>query len=200
MIRRIIFFSLISFLFSSGISRAQKFHGGILAGLSTSQVDGDHLSGFNKAGFKGGGLVNRKFGEKIALQFEIEFIQKGSRKPLNDNNEYYLMRLSYIEVPLLFSYYVGKKWNLETGVAFATLLSAYEEDETGEVLNAPAFNRNDYLICGGANYFFTPQLFFNVRYSYSISTIRTKDEYYDYYYFVGGQYNKVLAFSFGYIF
>jgi len=199
-LKRIILFSFLILLSAASITQAQRFHGGILAGLSTSQVDGDHLSGFNKAGFKGGGLVNRKFGEKISLQFEIEFIQKGSRKPLNDNNEYFLMRLSYIEVPLLFNYYVGKKWNLEAGVAFATLLSAYEEDQTGEVLNAPEFNQNDYLVCIGANYFFTPQLYFNVRYSYSITTIRTKDEYYDYYYFVGGQYNKVLAFSLGYIF
>jgi hypothetical protein len=197
--KRIIFFLLVLF-FCISKSSAQKFQGGILTGLSTSQVDGDHLSGFNKAGFKGGGMVFTKLGEKTALQFEIEYIQKGSRKPLNKDNEYYLMRLNYIEVPLMFSYYVGKKWSLEAGLAYATLLSSYEEDETGEIKNAPEFHKSDYLVCIGGNYFITPHFLFNVRYSYSITTIRPKNENYNYFYFVGGQYNKVLAFTLAYLF
>jgi hypothetical protein len=144
--------------------------------------------------------VNRKLGGKTAVQFEIEYIQKGSRRPVNDNNEYYLMRLNYIEVPLLFNYYLGKKWNLEAGFAFAALLSGYQEDEAGEVKNAPDFNKADYLFCGGANYFITDHFLFNVRYSYSVTSMRANDENYSYYYFTGGQYNKVLAFAFAYIF
>jgi hypothetical protein len=196
---RQLFFLLVLFFFMQQL-HAQKFDAGILAGLSTSQVDGDHLSGFNKAGIKAGGLVNRKLGNKTALQFEIEYIQKGSRRPVNADNEYFLMRINYIEVPLLFNYFLGKKWNLEAGIAFAALLSSYQEDETGEIENAPDFNRVDYLLCGGTNYFITDHFLFNVRYSYSITSMRAKDENYSFYYLTGGQYNKVLAFAFAYIF
>jgi hypothetical protein len=196
---RQIFFLVIFLLFMNHL-HAQKFDAGILAGLSTSQVDGDDLSGFNKAGFKAGGFVSRKLGGKAALVFEIEYIQKGSRKPVSADNEYFLMRLGYIEVPLLFNYYVGKKWNLEAGVAFAALVSSYEEDETGEILHAPEFNRLDYLIAIGANYFITSNFYFNIRYSYSIVPMRGKTENYNYRYFIGGQYNEVLAFTMGYVF
>ena len=193
-------FFLATFLLLMNHLRAQKFDAGILAGLSTSQVDGDDLSGFNKAGIKAGGFVSRKLGGKSALTFEIEYFQKGSRKPVNADNEYFLMRLSYIEVPLLYNYYVGKKWNLEAGIGVAALLSAYEEDQTGEILNAPEFNRFDYLIEVGANYFITSNFFFNIRYSYSIIPMRSKPDGYDYRYFLGGQYNKVLAFALAYVF
>ena len=196
---RQIFLLLVLVCFSFTL-HAQRFDAGILAGVSTTQVDGDNLAGFNKAGFKAGGFVSRKFGSKTALHFEIEFIQKGSRRPLNDNNEYYLMRLNYIDVPLLFNYYVGKKWNLEGGIAFSVLLSSYEETETGEIMNAPEFNRMDYLLCVGGNYFFTEHLFFNIRYSYSITPIRYKRENYSSFYFIGGQYNEVLAFALAYKF
>lgn len=194
------FFFLSLFLLLLNQIHAQKFDAGILAGLSTSQVDGDDLSGFNKAGIKAGGFVSRKLGGKAALTFGIEYIQKGSRKPVNADNEYFLMRLSYIEVPLMFNYYVGKKWNLEAGFALATLLSSYEEDQTGEILHAPEFNRFDYLVAVGGNYFITDHLFFNIRYSYSIVPMRGKIEGYEYRYFIGGQYNKVLAFALAYVF
>ncbi|MEO8087145.1 MAG: porin family protein [Bacteroidota bacterium] len=180
-----------SFMSSSG----QKFNAGILGGISTSQVDGDHLSGFHKAGLKAGGFVSRKIGERMQLQFEMEFIQKGSRLPLSKDGVFYLMRLNYIEVPLLVNYRLGKKWTIEAGGAFATLVSTYEEDQLGEITNAPPFHSADYLVCVGGNYFITDHLIFNARYSYSVTTIRPKNENYNYFYFIGGQYNKVLAFS-----
>lgn len=192
--------STVVFVFITAISYGQKFDAGLLAGLSTSQMDGDHLSGFHKAGIKAGGFVSRKISEKMNLQFEIEYIQKGSRLPVNDDNVYYLMRLNYMEVPLLANYQIGKKWSIEAGVAFAVLLSAYEEDQLGEVTNAPAFHHADYLVCAGGNYYITPHLLFNVRYSYSVTTIRPKDDHYTYFYFIGGQFNKVLAFTLAYKF
>jgi hypothetical protein len=197
-VKRLLQFVLIVFV--AGSAYAQKFQAGILAGISTSQVDGDHLTGFHKAGIKAGGFVSRKISEKMEMQFEIEFIQKGSQLPVNDDNVFYRMRLNYIEVPVLVNYHFGKKWNIEAGVAFATLLSALEEDQQGVITNAPPFHRADYLVCAGGNYLITDHFIFNVRYSYSVTTIRPKDENYNYFYFIGGQFNKVVAFSIAYRF
>lgn len=198
MLKRLLFFTIIfsSCLHTSG----QKFNAGIFSGLAISQVDGDHLSGFNKAGIRAGGFVNRKIGEKVHLQFEISFIQKGSRMPLTKDGVFYLMRLNYIEVPLLFKYTIATKWIIEAGPAFATLVSAFEEDQLGEISIAPPFHRNDYLACAGANYFMSGHLFFNVRYSYSIASIRNSSDNNNYYYSSGKQYNKVLTFSLAYQF
>jgi hypothetical protein len=82
-----------------------KFNAGIIGGLSTSQVDGDQLAGYDKVGIKAGAFVNRKFSEHVSLQMELLFIQKGSRKPINtDDNSYFIMRLNYIVVPLVFRF------------------------------------------------------------------------------------------------
>jgi len=196
---RVKIFFIFYFLLA-GASFGQSFKAGLLAGISTSQVDGDHLSGFNKAGVKAGGFVNRKISDKMNLQFEMEFIQKGSRQPLSKDGVFYLMRLNYIEVPLLLSYAPGQKWNIEAGASFAVLLSAFEEDQTGEITNAPPFHRSDYLVCAGGNYFINAHLFCNIRYSYSVITIRPINQNYNYFYFIGGQYNKVIACSIGYRF
>ena len=198
MVKRLLFLTII---FSScQLVSGQKFNAGVFSGLSISQVDGDHLSGFNKAGIKAGGFVSRKIGEKVHLQFEIAFIQKGSRRPLSKDGVFYLMRLNYIEVPLLVSYKIGSKWSIEAGPAFATLVSTFEEDQLGEITNAPTFNRNDYLACGGANYLISGHLLFNVRYSYSVASIRNSSDNKFYFYSSGRQYNKVLAFSLAYQF
>src|SRR5207237_7949390 len=107
MIKRIIF-SLFLFSIFSGTIYGQRFHAGLIAGISTTQVAGDQLSGFNKAGIIGGGFVVTPIGDKTSLQMEINFIQKGSRKPLQtDNNEFYVMRLSYFEVPVLFKWQIA---------------------------------------------------------------------------------------------
>jgi hypothetical protein len=118
-------FLFTTFFFISGmVLHAQNFRAGLIAGLSTTQVAGDQLSGFNKAGIIGGGFVNAAMGEKISIQMEILFIQKGSRKPvdIDNNNAYYVMRLSYIEVPLLFKWQAAQKFNNELGPSFGTLI------------------------------------------------------------------------------
>lgn len=198
MVNRILFLLILFFavLKTSG----QNFRAGLFSGLSISQVDGDQLSGFNKAGIRVGGFVNRKISEKFRLQFEIEFIQKGSRKPLAKDGQYYLMRLNYIGVPLLANYAINKKWSLEAGASFATLISSREENQEGIITGAPSFHRNDYLVCAGGNYYISGHVVFNVRYSYSVTTIRPKDELYSYFYYSGGQFNKVLTFSIAYQF
>jgi len=46
---------------------SQEFNAGISAGISTSQVSGDNLAGFNKAGIILGGFVNRKINNYLYI-------------------------------------------------------------------------------------------------------------------------------------
>src|SRR5690554_2436533 len=94
----------IAFMLSNMQSIAQGFNTGILAGINASQVSGDNYSGFNKAGILVGLFTNLDVSEKVNLQFEINYSQKGSRKnPKTDegDHEFFLLRLNYIEVPML---------------------------------------------------------------------------------------------------
>ena len=57
-------------------SQAQNFGGGLIAGVSTSQVAGDMLGGFNKIGFLFGGYTNLGVKENMSLKYEINYIEK----------------------------------------------------------------------------------------------------------------------------
>jgi hypothetical protein len=147
-----IFFIIILGLFTT-FSYSQKFHGGLFAGIAASQISGDQSSGYNKAGLFAGGFTNYHFTEKLAIQLEISFIQKGSRKlPHPKVNDYtiYKLNLMYVELPLLFKWDFSKRFYLEVGPSIGVLINntGREKDEGGLINNPqrPVFNRFDY--CG----------------------------------------------------
>ena len=87
----------------------QDFAGGVTIGLSASQVSGDNLAGYNKAGLLIGAFANRKITKLLTVQMEINYIQKGSNNPnINDlqNSNYNTpdISLSYVEVPIIFNF------------------------------------------------------------------------------------------------
>src|SRR5689334_8356720 len=123
------FVCLLCFSFNS---HAQRFKAGILAGLSATQISGDQLGGFDKAGIVAGGIVKTALSPKTDLAMEILYFQKGSKKNANpDNGDYssYLLRLNYFEVPLVVQWNYSKRITLEVGPTFGSLVSSVEENE-----------------------------------------------------------------------
>lgn len=107
---------------------AQTFKPGLIAGMTTSQVGGDNFQGFNKLGLTFGGFVRYKLSENWFTQFEIAFVQKGSRNDFSisetdptQSEEYFLMRLNYIEIPLLFRFN-HRKFVYELGLYYGQLI------------------------------------------------------------------------------
>lgn len=190
------------FLLSCNLSvSAQDFRAGIKAVLCASQVSGDRLSGFDKAGFAAGMFVRRDLSEQVALQLEIQFIQKGSRKPLNkDDNTYYRMRLHYAEVPVLLRVKPGKKWTFEAGAAYGSMLFSQEDNELGEIQGTPPFRKYELSWILGMDYPLGEKVLFNIRYNHSITPVRTFEGSYNYNYWDRGQYNAVLQGGFYFAF
>ena len=133
---------------------AQRFHGGLTAGVAASQVSGDNLSGFNKAGLYAGGFVNVVLSEKSALQLEMYYIQKGSRKnqrPKVNDYTVYKLNLQYIEMPLLYRWQFSRRFSLYLGPALGVLVknTEVEKDEAGLLPNRPSFHRFDLNVVLG---------------------------------------------------
>lgn len=193
---------LFLFLSASAIyAQDYKFNAGIIAGISTSQVDGDQLAGYNKVGIKAGAFVKRSLSVPASLQMELLFIQKGSRKPMNtEDNTYFVMRLNYVEVPLLFHYRLSKKIIAEAGPSVATLVSSEEVDEVGVINSRPPFHKFDYDVNVGGYYLLGDHWSFNFRFSYSIFPIRPFDSARPYAFFDRGQFNNVMAMTLVYQF
>lgn len=183
-------------------SQAQnRFRPGLKAGIATSQVHGDTYTGFDKFGFVGGATLNAKINEKWSAQFEILFVQKGSKFVGNvskGDTRYYLMQLNYIEVPILF-HYQHKKFIFEIGPGIGYLISSNEYDQNGEVINGIPFYSTEVSGSIGINYQIYKNFGINWRFTNSLSPIRK---------FASGastasnpgQRNNVLAFTLTYTF
>jgi hypothetical protein len=178
---------------------AQDFKGGIRFGGDGSQVNGDGLQGFDKAGILFGGFIKRDFSEKISAQMEMLFIQKGSRKPTDEYNQYYLLRVHYIEVPLSCIYHLNKKFGVFGGVSFGVLIHSEEGDQLGLYEDTPPFKKYEVAGHGGLLYTMSEHWNFDLRYSHSITTIRPYVAGYTTF-FDKGQYNVLIEFSLMYQF
>jgi hypothetical protein len=189
--------------------QAQNFGGGIILGLSTSQVDGDNLGGFYKAGGVFGVFANTSISQLLSFQMEIAFIQKGSNNPkMNDSThpDFGIQDISssYIEIPLLLQYHQSNKLKIETGWLSAYLIDGYYNDNLGRMDydNASPFIKYDHGLILGIDYTFSEKLSLNTRLSRSILPIGVED--YDgkdlYNSSRKGKYNSVLSFSIHYNF
>ena len=116
------------------ITSAQNFDAGLIGGFCTSQVSGDNLSGYNKLGSRFGAYINYPINKKMSYQLEMQFLQKGSKKPYTENSpETYLFELNYIELPATLNYQVKKGISIESGLGTAFLVDYKEQDEITDI-------------------------------------------------------------------
>lgn len=99
-------FFLFILIISAITAHSQAFYGGIALGGVTSQVDGDGNDGFHKAGFTGGVFAGYEINDIFETQFEIKYIQKGSRSSADDPIQF-TTSLDYVELPLVASANLG---------------------------------------------------------------------------------------------
>ncbi len=171
---------ILTFVFCSlcfFITQAQKFHGGLFAGVAASQISGDNLSGFNKPGVFAGAFTNIFFKEKYGLELELYYVQKGSRKIFKNDYSYtYKLNLQYFEMPILFKFKFFKRFYLEAGPALGVLIknTGVEKDGNGLVPNSqrPAFNRLDYSALGGLGFRFARHFLVDLRAQSSFIPVR----------------------------
>ena len=178
---------------------AQNFGGGLILGLSTSQVSGDHLGGFNKAGLLVGGFVNLQLSNTLKGQMEMTFIQKGSNNPKMNENGITDINLSYVEVPLLLKYQQSSTITVEGGIETAFLISSSDNDIYGQLSSNKTreFNTTDIGVFIGVDYSINPRLVLNSRISNSILPIRSHASG-STFQLNKGQYNSVLSFALHY--
>ena len=199
---------ILTLLFFCGIltynTNAQSFGGGIIVGVSTSQVAGDLLGGFNKIGILAGAYTNLKVKESLSFQFEITYIEKGSRNPnMHESNHPNYQKieitLSYIETPLTINLQQKENLGVELGIIPAFNISATLNSADAKNISVPnpQYKKYDLGVCAGINYHITDNIILNTRISNSIIPIRphTSGATHGW---NKGQYNTVLTFAIHY--
>ena len=184
-------------LFFQSEALSQKFHGGITAGLVGSQVAGDKYSGYHKAGVFGGGFVNLELSKHSTLQMELTYFQKGSRENPDSTNNFtsYILRLNYVELPLLYQYKVNK-WVFEAGPSLGFNVGYFEEINYDENTNNNEPVVVTFQINAGIRFFITEHFGADFRTNNSLLNIRQENVTGDVWRFWGyGQFNDALVLS-----
>lgn len=199
---------LVILLFSGSELLSQPFHGGITAGFTASQIDGDSYSGYSKPGLQAGVFVSAELLQWLDARMEIKYTSRGARNLADDNNTgSYLLGLHYIDIPVMASLKYRKIGALELGLVPGYLFKAAGEDDAGKLPDEYLvnFRKFDLGLLVGAEINILQNLAVNMRYSYSIFSIRDLESAGSYYSWFGkifghskGDFNNYLSLGISY--
>jgi len=181
-------------------SPAQLFKGFISLGMNISQVDGDEVYGFNRIGLNSGVGVEIALNDKWSVSLENLYSQKGAfqKKQFEDSiSGEYNLRLNYAEVPLLLHYNDKNRLKVGAGLSWGRLVREKEIEQGGLVApytDTVPFRVNDFSIIADLRFRLYRKIKLNIRYSYSLASIRERN-FYSYYGDVWErkQYNNLLT-------
>lgn len=192
------FFLLVFIVLSQKMWSQQAFNAGIALGMTTSQISGDGLGGWDKFGFTGGAYVNAPFSSKNGLRIGLFYSEKGSRTKrdtLNFNTFSY--RLNYIEVPVQWSYQNGP-FTFLSGLYYGQLIKQEILANSLTYPVNPSFRNFDAGLCVGAVVQLGDHLFIEGKFSSSILPTRPSPNFANpNSYYEKGNYNQVLHFLVG---
>ena len=183
--KKTVFSFLFFFMLLSGakVAVAQSFNGGLIAGATFCQVDGDKYFGYNKLGFTAGGYVNLPIANHFALQMELKYTQMGAKSSIKEAElptyGQYKLVLHYAEIPLMLRYdfghftVYGKSLDflsLEAGFSLDFLLKYY-----GDMGSQQFWKFNFFSVSGnfGLHFALSDHWGLGARMMYSITPMQT---------------------------
>lgn len=187
----------------------RAFTGGLVMGLNFSQVDGDRYFGYHKPGIVAGAFVAMRFTDKIGLQTDLLFSQKGSHgaavveSPFAGTSMSQChIGLSYVELPVVLQY-KWKRFTAEAGGSYSVLLRTNEWilDPQPFYIDKVAnrFNTTDINYIFGAGGHLYKHWYANIRFQYSIVSIRPAERIpTGYGWGITGQFNNLFSIRFLY--
>ena len=176
----------------------QAFKAGVALGMTTSQISGDGLGGWDKFGLTGGAFVSAPFSSKNGFRIGLYYTEKGSRTKrdtLNFNTFAY--RLKYIEVPVQLTFQNGPITIL-SGLYYGRLIKQDILSNGAPYAVNPAFRNYDIGIALGATLQLGEHLFIEGKFSTSVIPTRPSPNFANpNSYYEKGNYNQVLNFLIG---
>ncbi len=183
MIKKIFPFIILLLILSFNVNlNAQIIKGQAIIGQNLSKVEGDRVNNgiirFNKPGINVGlGVLIPAWGN-FDIGLEVLYSQKGAYRRNGPNPDSakpnYLTGLNYAEVPLLIQYTDKERVSIGTGVSYSRLVDAnwvVNGRTLSDNVNDGYFSRDnlDWLLDFKIRIW--QQLKFNLRYSYSLTSI-----------------------------
>ena len=169
---------LLILLTLSGFAFPQNFDGGLLAGITATQVDGDGYGGYDRVGLVAGVWVSRPINNDFAVRTELKFIQKGSYHKFTDGAGgtigFYSLRLNYIDLPFFIEYHFRDDVVPFVGISTGFLWRAFESNAEGSYPeeDIAMFRKVEVAGTAGVEYKISRNFSLCASMSYSILPVR----------------------------
>ena len=188
---------------TDGFDAPKIFEGRIIFGTNFTQVDGDTYAGYHKVGLNAGGMVYVHFTPSFGTSLELLYSQKGVRGgeiresyTLGTYIDKYSLNLNYAEADLML-HYDSYVMDYEAGISYSRLISSKEwaQADVPIYFNPALYYFNDYDLeyVMGLSIRVLKRWRLNMRYQYSIKTIRPQERVLQRYNNGQGQYNEVAV-------
>lgn len=154
--------------------KAQRFNASIIAGINLSQLDGDDLNGYNRIGLNAGGKVAAVLSDRLELNLELLYSQKGSSRSKTDGyrSSFDDIRLNFVKVPIYLSF-SDWKFKVNAGFSYARLINYTVNDVfDGDVTDLFDYHPNIFSYVIGATYYFRENIGLDIHWTKSISDIQ----------------------------
>lgn len=180
---------------------------GIKGGVNFASILGESVDLVKgRTSFNVGAVAEIEINSASAFQVELLYSGQGFSLESGEYQDEVIkentIKMNYLNIPLLYKYYVSEGFSLEIGPQIGFLLAASDENETSEDLN-DQLTTASFDLALGLGYKLENGINFNARYTYGFTDVwkGVDDGYEDYYYYYDyGQRNGVFQLTVGYNF
>jgi hypothetical protein len=198
---------ILCFLVVIGIeAQAQYIRGALISGVNLTQVDGDEVFGYHKAGLQIGASAIIQFNNKWGVSIENIFNQKGANQSALYSEQpdgSYHLHLNYVEVPLLLQYTDRDRITVGAGLSWGNLVKVSEinKRDTATLMDG-TYKKYDWSLLGDLRFRLYKNFKLNLRYAYSLVPIASRNikDSKTGKYNIRDQYNNVMSLRLIYIF
>lgn len=209
---------LLTFSISTLSAQQEYFEYGFKGGINLSTISGDNVSNYEtRTSMNIGGYGLYKILPKFGIQAELLYSEQGfsftdrlERTELNSDGRELdeiksLLRMQYINLPVLLSYNVVENLWVEGGVQVGYLVNAEEEreerfinesqqliSETENINQNDRYESVDFALAGGLRYKLNQNFMVQARYTNGITDVDKETP--------SDQYNSIFSFSVGFVF
>lgn len=157
-------------------SQAQSFVGKLILGVNGSQIDGDGIGGYNRAGLVAGVGAEFPIDGRWTVQPEVFYSQRGSQSSTDEQDMQQIFTtfvMNYVDLPVVFQFYAKDNLIFHGGPAVSYLFDARYEDGAGDsgYSRDYMFKQIDVLAIIGMEYRFLDNLSIHLRANYSMMPI-----------------------------
>ncbi len=163
--------TILGFIFFPIITSAQQvFEGGLMAGITGSQIDGDGMGGYHKIGVSADIYAKLVFNKKWGMISGVGYAGKGAMSDIK--YQYLVTSFHYAEIPIWFEYNALDKFSFTGGLTVGYLIRGYQKT-SGITFDEKDLKllKMEYSTYFSVNYKLSDRLSLNLVHTYSILPI-----------------------------